>query len=254
MVNERLRLANYSVLDRDHLRSAPGPVDLAEQGPCGGARRRGRRYALAHVERLRAIIIPAVRFSDLKRQRMRSARSYSVRAPLLQQPVSVRAATFMFVQPRLYKIHKEWPSRMVSGHVLRLPAPVPCTGNRLRSRRSREPPRKIVNILRGCGPSTRQKPVVEAQPDLLGIDNLRCTHGAALMAACLALNDATRLPKRTADRSRSLLAKCAKWAYAASWSTAIAAITLLFAPIARRCALVRYRAALRSRRTRQPRC
>lgn len=57
-----------------------------------------------------------------------------------------------------------------------------------------------------------------------------------LMAACLALPDATRQHKPTAGRSRSRSARCARLACAASWSIARtgAAITLLWTRIAGR--------------------
>ncbi|MGY2937914.1 hypothetical protein ACVWZ6_007516 [Bradyrhizobium sp. GM6.1] len=54
---------------------------------------------------------------------------------------------------------------------------------------------------------------------------------SALMVACPLLLDATR---PTAERSRSPSARCARWAYAVSWSAATPATTLHSAPLAGR--------------------
>ena len=68
--------------------------------------------------------------------------------------------------------------------------------------------------------------VARALPEPLGIDNLQGAHDGALISACLVLFDSTRPRMLTAVPSRSPSARCAKWACVASWSIAIAAITL----------------------------
>lgn len=67
-------------------------------------------------------------------------------------------------------------------------------------------------------PHPRQA-VARAHSEPLGIDNLRGTYDAALMAACLARSNVTRLRSQTAGRSRSASARCARRGCAASWSS-----------------------------------
>lgn len=81
---------------------------------------------------------------------------------------------------------------------------------------------------RRCSPHPRP-PVVHRRRDLPGIDNLRGANDAALIAVCLVLP----ITPKTRP-ARSPLAKCARWACAACWSTApttAAATPLPSAPI-----------------------